>query len=238
MLPSHPFPAASMLGTRSVPLLRSARSARFTRSARPPPFLPLHPAVPLVAFGGGVWLALDPERPSRVQVSAVAGAGAALRAARLAGCCASMAIDYTRVRRSQVHGDREATAADADTKRHEELQRIAGRAERLRSDAVRQGQRGLASLPALEAEARRTRDEAAAFGEALIARRLEHERRSGANPTPNPGPNPHPDPNPNPEPDRNRNPNPNQVRRSRGARRTRVTRHDCSRCASPTAGCT
>ena len=67
-----------------------------------------------------------------------------------------------------------------------ELQRIAGRAERLRSDAVRQGQRGLASLPALEAEARRTRDEAAAFGEALIARRLEHERRSGANPTPNP----------------------------------------------------
>ena len=229
-----------MLGTRSVPLLRSARSARLTRSARPPPFLPLHPAVPLVAFGGGVWLALDPERPSRVQASAVAGAGAAVRAARLAGCCASMAIDYTRVRRSQVHGDREATAADADAKRHEELQRIAGRAERLRSDAVRQGQRGLASLPALEAEARRTRDEAAAFGEALIARRLEHERRSGASPTPNPDPDPDPDPDPNPDPGRNRkrNHNPNQVRRSRGARRTRVTRHDCSRCASPTAGCT
>jgi len=169
--------------------------------ARPPPFLPLHPAVPLVAFGGGVWLALDPERPSRVQASAVAGVGAALRAARLAGCCASMAIDYTRVRRSQMHGDREALA-DADTKRHEELQRIAGRAERLRSDAVRQGRRGLASLPALEAEARRTRDEAAAFGEALIARRLEHERRSGANPTPNPDPDP--DPDPSPDPDRNR----------------------------------
>ena len=192
-----------MLGTRSVPLLRSARSARLTRLARPPPFLPLHPAVPLVAFGGGVWLALDPERPSRVQASAVAGVGAAVRAARLAGCCASMAIDYTRVRRSQMHGDREALA-DADTKRHEELQRIAGRAERLRSDAVCQGQRGLASLPALEAEARRTRDEAAAFGEALIARRLEHERRSGANPTPNPDPDPDPDPDPSPDPDRNR----------------------------------
>ena len=185
-----------MLGTRSVPLLRSARSARLTRLARPPLFLPLHPAVPLVAFGGGVWLALDPERPSRVQASAVAGAGAAVRAARLAGCCASMAIDYTRVRRSQMHGDR-----DTDTKRHEELQRIAGRAERQRSDAVRQGQRGLASLPALEAEARRTRDEAAAFGEALIARRLEHERRSGANPTPNPDLDP--DPDPSPDPDRN-----------------------------------
>ena len=225
-----------MLGTRSVPLLRSARSARLTRLARPPPFLPLHPAVPLVAFGGGVWLALDPERPSRVQASAVAGVGAAVRAARLAGCCASMAIDYTRVRRSQMHGDREELQRIADTKRHEELQRIAGRAERQRSDAVRQGQRGLASLPALEAEARRTRDEAAAFGEALIARRLEHERRSGANPTPNPDPDP--DPDPSPDPDRNRNPNPNQARRSRGVRRTRVTRHGCSRCASPTAGCT
>ena len=220
-----------MLGTRSVPLLRRLS----TRSARLPPFpLPLHPAVPLVAFGGGVWLALDPERPSWVQASAVAGVGAAVRAARLAGCCAAMAIDYARVRRSQVHGDREALAADADANQHEELQRIAGRAERLRSDAVRQGQRELESMPALEAEARRTRDEAAAFGEALIARRLEHERRSGAYPYPNPGPEPGPNLNPNP----NNNPNPNQARRSRGVRRTRVTRHDCSRCASPTAGCT
>ena len=69
--------------------------------------------------------------------------------------------------------------------RHEELQMTAGRAERRRSDAVRQGQAGAATggaaaLPALEEEARRTRDEAAAFGEGLVARRLERERRSGA----------------------------------------------------------
>ena len=168
-----------MLGTRSVPLLRrlTQPARRLAQLARPPPFsLSLHPTVPLVAFGAGVWLALDPERPGRVQASAVAGAGAAVRAARLAGCGAAMAIDYARVRRSQAHEGGDAPAADA--KRHEELQMTAGRAERRRSDAVRQG--GGATLPALEDEARRTRDEAAAFGEALVARRLERERRSGA----------------------------------------------------------
>jgi hypothetical protein len=170
-----------MLGSRSVPLLRrlTQPARRFTQLARPPPFsLPLHPALPLVAFGAGVWLALDPERPGRVRASAVAGAGAAARAARLAGCGAAMAIDYARVRRSQAHEGGDAPAGD--TKRHEELQMTAGRAERRRSDAVRQGGSGSASLPALEDEARRTRDEAAAFGEALVARRLESERQSGA----------------------------------------------------------
>ena len=110
----------------------------------------------------------------------------------------------------------------------------AGRAERRRSDAVRQGQAGAATggaaaLPALEEEARRTRDEAAAFGEGLVARRLERERRSGAavvwreaharnaarllalcvgngpsvhSPFPlTTDPDPDPDPNPKPDPD-------------------------------------
>lgn len=91
---------------------------------------------------------------------------------RLAGCGTAMAIDYARVRRSHEGAPAEAD----DAKRHEELQMTAGRAERRRSDAVRHG----GWTQALEDDARRTRDEAAAFGEAVVSHRLERERRSGA----------------------------------------------------------
>ena len=58
----------------------------------------------------------------------------------------------------------------------EELQRAAGRAEMRRSEAVRQG----TWTQQLEDEAASTRDEAARFGEAKVARRLAREAESGA----------------------------------------------------------
>ena len=62
-------------------------SRRLSRSlsqlAARPYWLPVHPAVPLVAFGAGVLLASDPERPARV----TAYAASARRAVRLAGAC-------------------------------------------------------------------------------------------------------------------------------------------------------
>lgn len=171
-----------LLSSRSLPLLqRLRRLASPARSvghlARPPSWVPLlHPAVPFVAFGAGVWLALDSERPGRVHASAVSSAGAAARAVRLAGCGTAMAIDYARVRRSQTQQGASDDADTADATQLTELQKLAGRVELQRGDAVRQGE----WTQMLEDEARRTRNEAAAFGEAVVARRLERERRSGA----------------------------------------------------------
>ena len=170
--------SSSKMHRLAEPNRRLARLAQPVRSTAQlakqlPRSLLLHPAIPLVALGAGMWLGRDPERPARV----IAHAGALIRAMRLAGCCASMAIDYRGVKRSQ----QQLTAANADpdaadAARHEELQRAAGRAEMRRSEAVRQG----TWTQQLEDEAASTRDEAARFGEAKVARRLAREAESGA----------------------------------------------------------
>ena len=130
-------------------------------------WLLLHPSVPAVAFGAGVALASDPERPARLS----GDLAAAVRAVRLAACCSRIALDYSWTKRTLAAKSEFA----ADVQRHNELQQIAGRAEAKRAEAVRRG----APLPSLEAEAARTREESAAFGEALAARRLEAEQTSG-----------------------------------------------------------
>mmetsp|Transcript_25792 Transcript_25792/g.81814 ORF Transcript_25792/g.81814 Transcript_25792/m.81814 type:complete len:349 (-) Transcript_25792:590-1636(-) len=148
-------------------------SRRLSRSlsqlAARPYWLPVHPVVPLVAFGAGVLLASDPERPARV----TAYAASARRAVRLAGACSLVALDYSRAKRSLIAAEK-AEFSDDDAA-HWELQVASGKAERLRADAVRRGE----PSAVLEEEARRTREEAAAYGEALAGRRLEAGQRSG-----------------------------------------------------------
>ncbi|EOD28819.1 hypothetical protein EMIHUDRAFT_234481 [Emiliania huxleyi CCMP1516] len=139
-------------------------SRRLSRSR-----LPVHPAVPLVAFGAGVLLASDPEQPARF----TAYAASARRAVRLAGACSLVAFDYSRAKRSLIAAEK-AEFLDGDAA-HWELQVASGKAERLRADAVRRGE----PSAVLEEEARRTREEAAAYGEALAGRRLEAGQRSG-----------------------------------------------------------
>ena len=127
-------------------------------------------AVPCAGLlGAGAWVSADTSREARCR----AHAHAAGRAVRLAWVGGQIALDY---RGARQWANEEPEELDVMRRRHEELQRVAGRAEKARSAAVKSG--GAAEAEAAE-WARRSRKEAAELGEEIARKRVEHEQTSG-----------------------------------------------------------
>ena len=130
----------------------------------------MHPALPLVAFGAGVWLSSDPERPARVRTHMEA----AVRAARLLGTCVVIAREY-RAARAWTPDD-EGEDVRLLAVEHLRFQQLAGRAEAARAKAQAAGG---AELQEAAAEARRTREHAMGLGEELASLRLKRADEIG-----------------------------------------------------------
>ena len=153
-------------------LQRVARRLSSKAVAAPSPSINiLATPIPLVAFGVGIWLSNEPERPARVR----AHMEAAARALRLASTCVLIAKDY-RAARSWAEDD-EGDDIRALSEEHNRMQQVAGRAERARAKAQTEGT--AAELLEATAEARRTRETAMAMGEKVAVLRLERAGSTG-----------------------------------------------------------
>ena len=126
--------------------------------------------VPSVALvGAGAWLSADKSREARCR----AHAQAAGRAVRLAWVGTQIVLDY---RSAREWANEEPAELEALKRRHEELQREAGRAERARAAAVKRGGPEVAEAAEW---ARRSRKEAAELGEEIALKRVTHHQTSG-----------------------------------------------------------